>query len=184
MFPPSVLHRESSPPLRKRSGNVDQHFTVPLESNPSVRQPTRRRLGLFLALALLHPLVTCSAGEAKSAAGPDLRLRGIFETDLPRTEWRSSLRFVFHPHFGDLTRRDYLRVPLGFRYGLTERWELSGDLEGYLAHGLGGAGLASEAGLSGLRIASKCRWSRWLRPGVETATGSVTRLPLVRHLRM
>ena len=47
----------------------------------------------------------------------DLRIRGIFESILPNTDEQHTLTAMLNPHFGDLHRYSYLRVPLGIRYG-------------------------------------------------------------------
>lgn len=111
------------------------------------------------------------AAETPPSKTADLRIRGVFDSELPQTEWRSQLRFVVHPHFGDLTHRNFLRVPVGVRFGLTERWEADADLEGYFSHGLKADGFGEHAGMSGLRIATKYRWGEWLLPHIAAASG-------------
>ena len=113
----------------------------------------------------------------------DLRIRGIFDSELPQTEWRSHLRFVVHPHFGDLLHRDFLRVPVGARFGLTDRWDVSADVEGYFSHGLKADAFGAHAGLSGLWLSTKYHWGEWLRPHVEAASGLSFARPIGRLRR-
>jgi hypothetical protein len=125
-------------------------------------------LGLLLFAALA---AVAAAADKPPSAAADLRIRGVFDSELPQTEWRSQLRFVVHPHFGDLTRRNFLRVPLGVRFGLTERWEADADFEGYFSHGLKADSFAEHAGMSGVRVGTKYRWGEWLLPHVAAASG-------------
>src|SRR3954469_23373172 len=64
------------------------------------------------------------------------KLEGIFDTDLPKTEHPGSLRLIVHPHFGDFTRRSYVRIPTGVRWGVDEFTEISATVEPYFQHGL------------------------------------------------
>ncbi len=74
--------------------------------------------------------------EKSKASDDDLRIRGIFNSALPKTEKKNSLRFIIHPHLGDVTKRDHLRTALGFRYGLTKAWEAMAEADAYFTHGL------------------------------------------------
>ena len=98
--------------------------------------PVSRRLGW--AALLLIPLLA-PAGETASlakATDDDLRIRGVFDSALPRTEKKNSLRLVVHPHLGDLWEHTHLRTALGLRYGLTARWEATTEMDAYFSHGL------------------------------------------------
>ena len=66
-----------------------------------------------------------------------------------------SLRLSVRPHFGDFVNHDHLRFTLGLRYGLTPQWELNGDVDSYVSHGLGYAGVGEEAGFSRVRLGVK-----------------------------
>ena len=81
-----------------------------------------------------------NGGPEPKISDDELRIRGVFDTALPGVEKKNRLKLIIHPHFGDLHRRDYLRVPLGVRYGLTQNWEITGEVEAYFAHGLGYSG--------------------------------------------
>jgi hypothetical protein len=97
---------------------------------------------------------------------------GVFETELPQTESPQRLRLIFRPHFGDFLRHDHLRVPLGVRYGLGPATEVSAEIEGYIAHGMGAAPVGSRFGLSSLRVAAKERLPRLgLLESVDTVVG-------------
>lgn len=122
--------------------------------------------------------------SALAAEAPPLRelddpnIHGIFDTELPRTEWRHSLRLIFHPHFGDFTQRDHLRIPSGVRYGFTEHLEATLEADGYVSHGLGDVSLGRRFGISGARATAKYRWPDWLQPQISTASGISVSSPL------
>lgn len=115
------------------------------------------------------------AGEAPPAketpSDDDLRIRGIFNSVLPRTEKKHSLRLIVHPRLGDLTKRDHLRTVLGFRYGITTRWEATAEVDAYFSHGLKAERFFEESGFSTLRLGTKYRLGEILGLGWETATG-------------
>lgn len=111
------------------------------------------------------------ARPAPPLADSALKIGGIFSTSLPVTEKKNSLRLIFHPHFGDLIHHDFLRIPFGIRYGITQHWEVTADTTAYLAHGLGDASFASKIGLSSVHLGSKLNlgnvvWDDW-----QTAVG-------------
>ncbi|MCX6950785.1 MAG: hypothetical protein NTV51_01150 [Verrucomicrobia bacterium] len=63
------------------------------------------------------------------------------------------MRLYVRPHFGDLIHRDYLRVPFGAKYKITENLESNGELETYFTHGIGDA---AGYGLSSIKLGTKC----------------------------
>ncbi len=140
-----------------------------------------RHLALLLAFA---PFASAAAdsrpadADAAAATAEPMKIEGIFNTDLPKTERKSSVRFIFHPHFGDLTNRDYQRVPLGLRWGATENLELRTEVESYFAHGLGHEKFGADAGFSALQGGAKYRWTEWLRPYFDTASGMNVSIPV------
>jgi hypothetical protein len=109
-----------------------------------------------------------------SAAKPsddDLRIQGVFNSVLPRTERKNSLRLVVHPHLGDLTKRDHIRTALGFRYGVTTRWEVSTEADSYFTHGLKKGGFFEDSGFSTLHLGTKYRLGDPLKLGWDTSVG-------------
>lgn len=116
---------------------------------------------------------------------------------LPGTGPESPYRFYARPHFGDLFRRDYLRLPLGVRAKAGEHLEFNAEIEGYFTHGLRGS---AGYGLSRLRIGAKhdqimsrlhfAGWSAGLdfetplsRPPLELSDGHRHLLPYVAYTR-
>lgn len=112
------------------------------------------------------------------AAGDDLRIREVFTSHLPQTLRAGGLRVFVHPHLGDFNVRDYLRVTTGVRYGLTSRWEINAETEGYFSHGLGDVRFFKDAGFSTLQLGTKYNldhhpFARW-----ESAIGFDCSTPL------
>jgi hypothetical protein len=141
----------------------------------------------FLALLVLASLLRAETPAVKPTtvpAAPDpqenepMKIQGIFNTELPRVAKKNRLKVTFHPAFGDLSNRDYLRMPLGFRYGLTDRIELNAEVESYIAHGLGGETFGSDIGLSSVGMGVRYRWADWLRPYFDSASGIRFRTPI------
>lgn len=110
------------------------------------------------------------AGQSK-LSDDQLRIRGVFNTALPGTEKKNSLRFIFHPHFGDFTRKDYLRIPVGLRYGLTDNWEVTGEVEGYVSHGFGDVPAGEEFGFSNIHFGTKYHLKEQVLGGWDSAVG-------------
>ncbi|MBI2813790.1 MAG: hypothetical protein HYX71_05865 [Opitutae bacterium] len=126
-------------------------------------------VGLMLLSKLAPAAETPPANEKPS--DNDLRVRGIFNSALPRTEKKNSLRLIVHPRLGDLTKRDNLRTVLGFRYGLTTRWEATAEVDAYFSHGLKAKGFFAESGFSTFRLGTKYRLGEGFTPGWDTAVG-------------
>lgn len=122
----------------------------------------------FALLCLLSPPFLCANPDVNDST---LTTRGIFNAQLPGTEPKNSLRLIVHPHLGDLGNRSYLRTPLGIRYGLTERWEATADVESYFSHGLKSVDFFEEAGFSRFHLGTKYRIGRWPLPEWDTAVG-------------
>lgn len=120
--------------------------------------------GLLLTVPSLRAQVP--APVEPKVTDDELRIRGVFDTALPGVEKKNRLKLIVHPHFGDLHRKDYLRAPLGLRYGLTEDWEVTGEVEAYFSHGLGSEPFFERAGFSSYHFGTKYRlgerfWSGW-----------------------
>ena len=129
-------------------------------------------LGLQAAwVPAAEPAATTTATTSAKPTDDDLRVRGIFNSVLPRTEKKHSLRFIVHPHLGDLTKQDHLRAVLGFRYGVTTRWEVTADAETYFSHGLKKPSFFEEAGISTLHLGTKYDLGDPLILGWNTSVG-------------
>ena len=71
---------------------------------------------------------------------------------LPNKKPTGALRLYLRPSYGDLIRRDYVRLPFGGRLQVAENVEFTGELQSYFTHGLAGS---AGYGLSGLLLGTK-----------------------------
>ena len=101
------------------------------------KQPAR----LFLISLVISGATHAEVGRISPLQDPEdqramRKITGIFDTDLPKTEQKGSVRFIMHPHMGDFRRRSYIRLPLGFRWGVNDHVEMTATVEPYIEHGL------------------------------------------------
>ncbi|HEY8994991.1 MAG TPA: hypothetical protein VIM71_10040 [Lacunisphaera sp.] len=126
-------------------------------------------VALFLALE-----ATDAPPESPAASKPsddDLQIKGVFNSVLPKTEHKHALRFIVHPHLGDLTKRDHIRSALGFRYGISSRWEASAEVDAYFTHGLKHGGFFEESGFSTVHLGTKYLIGDPFDVGWDTSVG-------------
>lgn len=131
--------------------------------------------------------------ETQKASDDDLRIRGVFNSALPRTEKKHALRFIVHPHMGDLTRRDEIRTALGFRYGVTTHWEATVETDAYFSHGLKAKSFFQDSGFSTIYLGTKYQLGKFLGNSWDTAIGLDWQKPIgspppdvtdgLRHIR-
>lgn len=127
---------------------------------------------LLAAAAWAQPATDENAnGSERKVSDDELRIRGIFDTALPGVEKKNRLKLIINPHFGDLYRRDYLRTPIGLRYGLTQRWEVTGEVETYFSHGLGDKRFLYREGISNYHFNTKYNLGDRLWRGWDTGIG-------------
>lgn len=126
----------------------------------------------------MAPAVEVVPEEKAKASDDDLRIKGVFDSALPRTEKKNALRFIVHPHLGDLTKRDHLRTALGFRYGLTKDWETSAEVDSYFTHGLRHGSFFKDSGFSALHLGTKYHLGDVFRVGWDTSVGLDWQSPL------
>jgi hypothetical protein len=119
-----------------------------------------------------------SASNPNPGNDPFAPLPGIFNSELPRMTVPANLRVTLRPRFGDLQNRDHLRLVWGLRYGLTPQWELSSDIDSYLAHGLKDKSILSTNGISQLSVGAKYRFNDFLGPFWDTAAGIKCSVPV------
>jgi hypothetical protein len=109
------------------------------------------------------------------------RINGLFTGDLPQLDPPGTFKLILRPHFGDLVRRDYMRVDTGLRWALNDRFELSAEASVYFDHGFGGSSSSGSGsagyGIGRLRFGSKYVFERWPWPNYETSLGLNTELP-------
>ena len=128
--------------------------------------PDRRPLPLWtrLGACLVALVVACppavlaqSDSDVPSSGAWDIselleRLPSINPFDKLNVGGPVPLRFYSRPHLGDFIRRDYIRVPVGFRAHVTDHVEVNGEAESYLTHGIkDSAGYGFSKGRVGLK---------------------------------
>jgi hypothetical protein len=147
--------------------------------------PLRVCLGsvLFLGLAVRGAAETTAA--APDTASPPApapatipRIPGLFEIELPKTERRGVIKFSFQPSFRDLIDKSYLRIPLEFRWGVNDHFELNTYVDTYVHHGLRSG--HSSYGLGALHFGAKYAWHEWLKPTWDTSVGFNSSIPVSR----
>lgn len=129
------------------------------------------RMALAAVLVLLTTARAADTAPAAKASDDDLQIRGVFNSVLPKTEKKNALRFIVHPHLGDLTKRDHIRTALGFRYGVTSRWEVSTEADSYFTHGLKKGGFFEDSGFATLHLGTKYQVGDPLNLGWDTSVG-------------
>ncbi|MDP2137025.1 MAG: hypothetical protein Q8J74_04145, partial [Candidatus Didemnitutus sp.] len=130
-------------------------------------RPPLRLSALLLLGSWSAPFFAAEPAVTDSA----LQVQGIFNSALPGTEQKSSLHLLFKPHFGDLINKDNLRIPLGIRYGLTENWEATAELEAYISHGIGDEPFLNRKGFSEFHLGTKYRLGTRILQDWDAAIG-------------
>jgi len=110
--------------------------------------------------------------EPVAAASLDKRLLNrigdLFGGDLPQLDVPGTIKVILRPHFGDLVRRDYMRVDTGLRWSLNERFEVSTAASVYFTHGFDDS---AGNGIGKVRLGSKYVFEVWPHPDYETTIG-------------
>lgn len=135
-------------------------------------------LGFVAHVRAEDPAPPASGRKPERATDDDLRIQGIFNSALPGTERKNSLRLILHPHLGDLTKRDEIRTALGLRYGLTSRWEGTVESDTYFTHGLKEGSFFDQSGFASLHLGTKYRLGDPLHVGWDTSVGLDWQRPL------
>ncbi|HEX2900233.1 MAG TPA: hypothetical protein VHS96_11000, partial [Bacteroidia bacterium] len=95
-------------------------------------------------------------------------IRGLFDFDLPSIDPPGTVKLILHPHFGDLIRRDYMRVEGGLRWALSDHFELRPEASVYFPHGFGDTN-NDGYGIGELRLAGKYILHGWPTSNKETS---------------
>lgn len=167
--------------LRTESRRVRRSLVSSSTSPRFSSPPPAARFAASAALAglALAGLAPAAEADAEKENSRELsRVRGLFDVDLPKTVGKFRARAIVHPHFGDVLRRDYLRVSLGARLGVGERTEISPEVESYLTHRRKGQG--SGYGLGLLRLGAKHQLQRSDDALISTSVGLNTAFPVGR----
>jgi hypothetical protein len=94
-------------------------------------------------------------------------IRGLFDFDLPTIDPPGTMKLILHPHFGDLVRKDYMRVEGGVRWAINDHFEIRPEGTIYFTHGLGGGD--DGYGIGEVRLSSKYILRGWPNNDMETS---------------
>lgn len=101
----------------------------------------------------------------------ELLIPEVFRSHLPTTLEKYALRLWVHPHLGDFTNKDHLRMTTGIRYGLSENWEASVASDFYFSHGRGEIEAFKDYGAATLEIGTKVNLGQPFVAGWDVAAG-------------
>jgi hypothetical protein len=87
-----------------------------------------RFISLLLVSALSMGGQTVNPDQPLNVRARILRMTEILDTMLPGTLGAKNITLHFTPKFSDFRDKQYTRYPLELRYGLNDRWDLSGGL--------------------------------------------------------
>lgn len=141
------------------------------------------RFAFIAVLALAGPLglaqvVTPDAVDKPAKAAPFyVRIPGMLGFDLPEIDPPGTIKLILHPHFGDLIRRDYIRVDGGFRWAVNDHFEFSPGARVYLTHGLGDT-TNDGYGIGEVRLGGKYVVRKWPTDRTETSFTLTTYAPV------
>lgn len=110
----------------------------------------------------------------------ELLIDEVFQSHLPTTLEKDALRLSVHPHLGDYTRKDHLRLSTTLRYGLTENCEISMGSKLFFSHGNGDVRAFDGYGASNLRLGGKMDLGEIFFRGWITAIGVDYEFPVGR----
>lgn len=146
--------------------------------------PFRLRRIILPVLCLLPAAVAdelAPALAASSAAPPPTllsRISGLFDFELPRLDPPGTYKLIFHPHFGDLFNRGYIRTDVGLRWALNDRFGVEGAVATYATHGLRSEHFGY--GIGQARGGFKYVFKEWPKPEYEASIGFDTLFPIGR----
>lgn len=144
-----------------------------------------RLRNIFLPLLCLLPLALAeepapapSAASAVATPPPTIlsRINGLFNIELPRLDPPGTFKLIFHPHIGDLFRRDYIRTDVGLRWALNDHFGLDAEVDTYATHGLRSTNQGY--GIGRVRAGGKYVFKAWPKPEYQTSIGFDTAIPV------
>jgi len=106
-----------------------------------------------------------------------LRVRQFFDTTIPGTLKKYKLVFSFSPRAQDLTKKEYVRLPVQMRYGLGDRWELTGGLSPFSPNPFN-QGSEHRWGMGEVKLGVRYDWGHWGTVFDKVTVGLEGRTPL------
>ncbi len=116
---------------------------------------------------------------APNSFGDDeLVLDEIFQSHLPTTLKKYSLRLSVHPNLGDWENKDRMRLTTTLRYGLMDKCELSAGSNLFFSHGHGDTRAFDDYGAADLSLGTKFNLGQFVFPGWDTGAGLEYEFPI------
>lgn len=132
----------------------------------------------WLAFALLPPAASNAAEDPESGLrGGVLRMTEFFDTMLPGTLGKRNFTLKFTPKFGDFRKYEYIRFPLKLRYGLGERWDLTGGIIPFIPNPFK-SGADQRWGPGEITLGALYDSGAWRNIFDDTTVGVETRVPV------
>lgn len=155
-------------------------------SDRSLVRPELRWLSLRLVPVVLSVVMSTAISAQESevsdvssvSVGTGEKVGSLSETfnvELTHTQLQNEYELSFDPHYWDTIDRDYVRVSVGMRYGITDRWEVRSRVGGFVGNRLEGQ---TDSSFSELIVGTKYRWNRGLPVSWESAVGIDVRFPI------
>ncbi len=141
----------------------------------SARAVPDENLAALRAGAAAHP-----APDLTVLGDDELVIREVFQSHLPATLKAYALRLWVHPHLGDFSHRDFMRLSTGIRYGLTGSCEISLNSDLYFSHGFRNVPFFDHYGAADLQFGTKINLGQPFFSGWDTAAGVDYQFPTGR----
>lgn len=141
-----------------------------------------RHSNLSLPALLLALVAGPRAGAAEATTGireQILRVTDLLDTILPGTIGPRNLTLRFAPKFSDFRDREYVRAPLEVRYGVAERWDVTGGVTPFGPNPFN-AGLDHRWGPGEIKVGVRHDLGAWRHFFDATTVGVETRVPVGR----
>ncbi len=139
-----------------------------------------RLSSIFCLLLCLLPAVLAQENTAPALNPPPptlmSRIGGLFDIELPRLDPPGTYKLIFHPHFGDLIHRGYIRTDVGLRWALNDRFGIDTGIDTYATHGL--RSTHHGYGIGQLRGGIKYVFKEWPKREYQTSIGFSTLIPV------
>ncbi len=133
-------------------------------------------LGIAQAAAAIPAGASTAPWDMKEQV---LSMTDFFDTNLPGVLDAKNITLHFTPKFSDVRDNEYIRYPLEVRYGLNNRWELTGGITPFGPNPLN-SGVDHRWGPGEFKVGARYDVGRLLNVFDDMTVGFETRTPLGR----
>jgi len=124
-----------------------------------------------VAAPIVHESANPPVLTSPKLGDDEILIDSIFQSHLPTTLQKYSLRLSVNPSLGDWQRKDHMRLGTTLRYGLTDNCEISAGSSLYFSHGHGAIRAFDSYGAADLRLGAKYNLKQPLFAGWDTGAG-------------